>query len=594
MKFSPNQPSTHRSTGLSRKKTTADPAKARPTLAAEAPPTPAVAGTWQTRIEPFLAQHARVLVACFLLLGIGRIVSTYHVFATTGDEPAHIACGLQYVAQHIYHYETQHPPLTRAMIALLPYLSGTRPQAQPSFQLEGWKLITYEQHPERTVTLMRIGILPFFVLGCLVVFYWARRYFGLATGVIATLLFTLIPTVLAHAGLATTDMGLTACLGAAFLAMLVWAEEPGPRHGVIFGFCMALALLSKFTTLGFFPVGAAIALAFYLAAERPGMKHLKLLVKERAASFGIAVGVCLLTVWAAYFFSFGKVPFWNVSLPAWEYFDGIRVALLHNTEGHPAWLLGEARRFGWWYYFPVALAVKTPLALLVLVLAGIGVCWNNRRRAAYLMPLAFTLGVLLPAMSGNVNIGVRHVLPVYLAFSVMGSLGMVQLARFSGRAAWAGPAAAVLILWLAATGALHHPDYIPYFNELVQGPQPDRVLCDSDYDWGQDTKRLAARLKQLGATQVNYGYVNSYDNTFLETYPGLPAIKNIHPLQPAEGWTAVCPTQDHATQYGLEYRYPDLRPWYTYLPVKERVGTIDLMYLAPGSLDGKTSTGPGK
>jgi hypothetical protein len=120
------------------------------------------------------------------------------------------------------------------------------------------------------------------------------------------------------------------------------------------------------------------------------------------------------------------------------------------------------------------------------------------------------------------------------------------------------------------------------------------VLCDSDYDWGQDTKRLAARLQQLGATQVNYGYTNSYDNTFLETYPGLPKIKNIHPLQPAEGWTAVCPTQDHATQYGLEYRYPNLRPWYTYLPVKERVGTIDLMYLPPGSLDGKPSPEPGK
>ena len=68
---------------------------------------------------------------------------------------------------------------------------------------------------------------------------------------------------------------------------------------------------------------------------------------------------------------------------------------------------------------------------------------------------------------------------------------------------------------------------------------------------------------------------------------GLPHIKNIHPLQPAEGWTAVCPTFDHATQYGLEYRYPDLQPWYKYLPVKERVGTIDLLYLAPGSLDGK-------
>src|SRR5206468_350035 len=177
------------------------------------------------------------------------------------------------------------------------------------FQLEGWDLITYEHHPEQTVTLMRIGNLPFFVLGCVVVFWWASRYFGAAAGAIAALLFTLIPTVLAHAGLATTDMGLAACLGAAFLAMLVWAEEPNARHGAIFGFCMALALLSKFTTLGFFPVGAALALLFYLAAERPGMERLARLAKERAASFGIAVGVCLFTMWAAYYFSFGKVPF---------------------------------------------------------------------------------------------------------------------------------------------------------------------------------------------------------------------------------------------------------------------------------------------
>jgi hypothetical protein len=472
------------------------------------------------------------------------------------------------------------------MVAILPYLAGTRPRGKPNFQLEGWDLITYEHHPERTVTLMRLGNLPFFVLGCLVVFWWARRYFGAAAGVLAICLFTMIPTVLAHAGLATTDMGLAACLGAAFLAMLIWGEEPTYKHGAVFGFCMALAMLSKFTTLGFFPVGAVIALAFYLAAERPGMERLKQLLRERAASLGIAVGVCLFTVWAAFFFSFGKVPVWNVSLPAWEYFDGIRVALAHNANGHPAWLLGEARRYGWWYYFPVALAVKTPLALLLLLLVGFGVCWRNRRRLAYLMPVAFSLGVLLPAMTGNVNIGVRHVLPIYLAFSVIAAVGLVQLARLSNRKAWAGAVAGALVLWLAATGALHHPDYIPYFNELVWG-QPDRVLCDSDYDWGQDTKRLAARLKQLGATSVNYGYVDSADNAFLEAYPGLPPITNIHPLHPAEGWTAVCPTFDHATQYGLEYRYPDLRPWYSYLPVRERVGSIDLMYLAPGSLEEK-------
>jgi 4-amino-4-deoxy-L-arabinose transferase-like glycosyltransferase len=102
-------------------------------------------------------------------------------------------------------------------------------------------------------------------------------------------------------------MGLAACLGAAFLAMLVWAEEPGLKQGAIFGFCMALALLSKFTTLGFFPVGAAIALAFYLAAERPGMQRLKRMVQERMGSCGLAVVVCCLHMWA--YFSHSLAPF---------------------------------------------------------------------------------------------------------------------------------------------------------------------------------------------------------------------------------------------------------------------------------------------
>ena len=129
MKFSPNQPSTHRSTGLSRKKTTADPGS--PPACARPPPAPAAPAHVATPASSPSSETPRAAAGLlFCCVGVGRIVSTYHVFATTGDEPAHIACGLQYVAQHVYHYETQHPPLTRAMIALLPYLNGTRPRGQ--------------------------------------------------------------------------------------------------------------------------------------------------------------------------------------------------------------------------------------------------------------------------------------------------------------------------------------------------------------------------------------------------------------------------------------------------------------------------------
>ncbi len=524
-----------------------------------------------------------LLALLLTLAGAARIVSTYNELATTADEPAHIACGLQYLTKHVYYLETQHPPLTRVMVALLPFLSGTRTRGFKLFMPEGWYDILYEKHPQLTVWRMRLGNLPFFLLGCAAVFLWARRYFGAACGVISLAFFTMIPTVLAHAGLATTDMGLASCLAAAFLAMLVWVEEPTPLHGANFGFCLALALLSKFTTLGFFPAAVAIAFVFYLACERPGMRLLKQLARERLASFGIAAAVCFLVWWGAYLFTFGKVPFWNVSLPAWEYFDGIRVAMLHNTEGHPAYMLGKASRFGWWYFFPVGLAVKTPLAMLALLGVGSAVCWKRRGSLPYLLPFAFMLGVMLPAMAGNVNIGIRHVLPVFFGFAVVSAIGAVRLLEMGGTRAWANAAAGVLVLWLAATGAIHHPDYIPYFNELVSYP-PDRVMCDSDYDWGQDTARLARRLRELGATQVNYGPLNSGDAAFLEAYSGLPHITPINPVKPAEGWTAICPTPDHAQQYGLEYRYPNIKPWYQYVPVKERVGTIDILYLPPGTL----------
>jgi hypothetical protein len=70
----------------------------------------------------------------------------------------------------------------------------------------------------------------------------------------------------------------------------------------------------------------------------------------------------------------------------------------------------------------------------------------------------------------------------------------------------------------------------------------------------------------------------------LEAYPGLPPIRPIHPLEAAEGWTVVSPTMHRTTQYGLEYRYPDLYPWFEALTPKERVGTQVLYYIPPGSL----------
>jgi hypothetical protein len=216
----------------------------------------------------------------------------------------------------------------------------------------------------------------------------------------------------------------------------------------------------------------------------------------------------------------------------------------------------------------------------LLLAWGAYLCWQNRRKVAYLLPLAFSLGILLPAMTSHVNIGVRHILPIYIGFSIMAGRAGAFACQLHRK-----PAAIVLVLlllWLALTGAIHHPDYLSYFNELV-GSQPEKVLVDSDLDWRQDAKRLAQRLKDLGATQVSFGQF-IWKAQCLDVWPGLPHPQVIDPLVPVEGWTAVSPTLAKTTQYGMDYRFPNLQPWFEYIQPVERVGSLLLYYVPPGTL----------
>ena len=206
-----------------------------------------------------------LLVAGAVALGSLRIVATYTVFNHTVDEPAHIACGMEWLERGTYRMEDQHPPLARFAAALGPYLSGIRLQGvwdrnptQFGMYDEGQHIYYAGDHYDRTLVLSRLGVLPFFWVACLAVYFWARRFFGIPTAVVSVWLFSFLPAVLAHAGLGTTDMALTAFVGAAFVAMLAWAENPTLRRSALFGVAGALAVLSKFSSLVFFPAAATV------------------------------------------------------------------------------------------------------------------------------------------------------------------------------------------------------------------------------------------------------------------------------------------------------------------------------------------------
>ena len=535
---------------------------------------PATAATSRCKAPTLLAllERRTVLIAIVLvLIASARIVSTYTVFNHTTDETAHIATGMQWLDRGVYLYEPQHPPLARVAAALGPYLSGVRSQGTPGTGLEaesieGVKILDHDHQYDRTLAMARLGILPFFWVACLVVFRWGWRAYGSAAAVIALFLFSFLPPVLAHAGLATTDMALTAFLGAAFFCALQWAETPSWKNALLFGAATGLAVISKFSSLVYFPAAIAIALAGHLFFQQPSPARAIALLKERLPSFGVAVAVGALIVAAIYRFSFAAL------------FAGIQAVEAHNAEGHPAYLLGQRTTSGFWYFYPVTLAVKTPLALVILLAVAFWWTLRDRERLRRDWPvLSFVAGILAVALFSRINIGVRHILPVYFGFSLLAAGAIADWIPRGDLRTSMSVALGLFIAWFAASSLLAHPDYLAYTNELA-GSAPEKILADSDLDWGQDMKRLATRLRAVGATQVAFSPTIVAD---FEGAMGFPRLTQSSPVMPAPGWNAVSLSLWKVRRLGLLETHPEAVLWPDRVPPGERIGKGIMLWYFP-------------
>ncbi|MGA3095251.1 MAG: phospholipid carrier-dependent glycosyltransferase [Bryobacteraceae bacterium] len=547
------------------------------------PAAKAEAGNGARSAFSFIERRSPILALALTMIATVRIVSTYRVFTHTFDEPAHIACGMEYLDKGVYKLEPQHPPLARLAAALGPYLAGIRSSGflqHGPFEMndEGLTVLYHEHRYERNLALARLGILPFFWVACLVIYRWGRRWFDPVVAVGALFLFSFLPPVLAHAGLATTDMALTAFLGAALLAGLNWVRQPGARTAAWFGVAGGLAVLSKFSALAFFPAAAAAALVWLLLRERPGLAWLWGAVRARLGTLCLAALVACVVVWAGYRFSFGRPDFGGIALPAPEFFNGIRQLMKHNSEGHMSYLLGQFSLTGFWYYYPVVLAVKTPLGFLVLLGAGVALaCRKRDDTQGVWLPLAFAIGILLAAAFSRINIGVRHILPVYMAFSLAAAAAAVRLLREAPARKWVRYGLLAAAFWFAASSIVSHPDYLAYTN-LLAGSEPEKVLADSDLDWGQDAKRLAVRLRELGAARVAFAPFAVAD--FVKEH-GFPPAFDLNPYRPSPGWNAVSISAWKVARFGLFSEHPEAIFWPDRVKPVERVGKSILLYYFP-------------
>lgn len=511
-------------------------------------------------------------VVLLLLAGIGaaRIISTYRVFGQTTDEPAHLASGMEWLQRGTYTLEPLHPPLARVAVALGPYLSGLRLAGQDDVWQEGNGILLAHGRYLHNLTLARLGTLPFFLVATLLVWYWARVRYEIGPALVATLLFTTSPVVLAHAGLATTDMAITAGFTGALISYINWLERPTHLRSAILGIALGLATLSKFSALVFLPAcGLALWVWRFLGRD----KKKEAPVTDRfqwGGGLALAALAMCLVVWAGYRFSVGsltsaaerpkldrllgsssvlhKVAYAAVEfpgVPAPAFFRGLDRVRKKEARGHTGYLLGQVRERGWWYFFPVALAVKTTLPFLALI--GMGIfylgksAWLERNWIAA-APMVAALALLLVCLPSHVNIGVRHILPIFPLFAIIAGVGACRFWKSaklwsSPRLKYAGFAVILLLLaWHFTSSIRAHPDYLAYFNESA-GQHPERILIDSDLDWGQDLLRLCAILKAKRIEEVSIAYAGSAELDLGQF--GLPPFRILLPHQPTDGWIAI-------------------------------------------------------
>ena len=486
-----------------------------------------------------------------MLIATLLIVATYPVFSQTYDEGLHIAGGMEWLDRGTYNYETLTPPVARVATALGPYLAGSRSQGRMGAWDEGNAILEYQGHYQRTLTLARLGILPFFWLACFALWRFVSRTYSDWHATLSLVLFSFCPSVLAHASLATVDMVLTAMFFLALICFWTFLQEQKLSTAVLAGVTMALAMLSKLSAVPYLGISCAALYVYVLIEKRqvPSWKHI-----------AIGAATVALTIWAGYRFSIGSILhegqlspqemmylrrlpgtvagwLFYPGAPAPAFFKGLAHAAGLAESGENGYLLGEAYNGGRWYFFPVAIAAKTPIPLLLLAAVGAFRALVRPRLRNAIVPLAGIAGPLLVAMLSSEDRGLRYVLVIYPFLALLGAYALVCLWQAGGsrnqKLAFKS-IAIVLVIWNVVTCVRATPDFIPYFNELA-APYGSRILIDSDFDWGQDLKRLASVLQQQQIDSVWISYEGSAD---LKQH-GLPYWQPLLPNEKPAGWIAI-------------------------------------------------------
>lgn len=464
----------------------------------------------------------------------------------TIDEGAHMAAGVSYWLTRDYRLNEEHPPLVK-LIAALPVVLA---KPHISFNTQAWKESNQWQFARDFLynngndadKLLFLGRLPMVGLTLLLgffIFLWAKKLAGRLAGLLALAWFAFDPNFLAHGRYITTDVPVTLGFAASLYFLLKLLEKWNLRHGIYFAMAFGLTQVTKFSAVILWLLIILITAIWFAKRQNPAKTVTKKVLRVLGLAF-MGTVASILIVYAGQIKS-GKSDPWITALyqereqivnqdaipseslvqklisvsdkktkvgkavnymtrdlpvPGWSYFKGLALVVNHDYWGHLSYLNGQYSNFGWWYYFPEAFLIKTPLASLILiVIAFIAMAvslknFRSEKARPGLWILLFSSAVyFLWSLTSHINLGLRHIYPIYPALFVLIGIFLASVLMYGHKVL---KIIAVVFLGLyLTTSILAYPTYTYYFSEMVGGyKNGPKYLVDSNIDWGQDAKRL--------------------------------------------------------------------------------------------------------
>ena len=481
---------------------------------------------------------AKIAAVLFLLLVLEfQLLYSVKQESLTFDEGDHIFSGYMSLKHHDFGLNPEHPPLVK-MIAAIPLLGMNlhEPQLQNRYfkneaYLSGRDFI-FQNDYEKVIFCARMAASLFALLVAVLAFLTAREMFGTGAGFITLVLIVFEPNFLAHGALVTTDTGAAAALLASIYAFYRYVKSPSWGRVVVLGLAAGLFFIVKHSAVLLPPMLILLAITELLRRRRAGDESRLHQAARLGGAIVIAGIIAAGVMWVCYGFRYAARPVgWQLNPGLQETLGNLRpaeakvitmmarskvlpeswlygladVRSVANT--WPSYMFGKVYAHGVWFYFPVAFLIKATLTTLIfLALIVYAIATGKLRGGREILFLTVPPALyFLISMTSSLNIGVRHILLVFIFVLVLAGGAAWSLIQTDRR--WVLPMAALMLFHVVSSLQAFPTSYIPYANEAWGGPANiHKYLTDSTTDWAQQLKAVKRYVDERGIKECWFAY----------------------------------------------------------------------------------------